>query len=338
MSPSTVGDDHIDIPTGPAIPGLRFRHFRGETDFPQLLAVLRSSEHADGVERPETVDELAGAYRRMRNCDPYLDLVLAEIDSGLIGYARGAWYDEPATGRIFDLTGFLAPNWRRRGIGRAMLTWLEDHLRAGAAAQAPDRSRWFSAVATQRQLGLSALLERAGYRPVRYYLEMVRRTLDDIPDAPLPAGLELRPVRPEHYRAIWAQVDETSQDEWGYTPATEEGYTAWLASAQFQPHLWQVAWEIAADRVVGTVLSYIDAAENEANGRLRGYTEGIGVVRDWRRQGVAGALITRSLRAQRQAGMTESALVPESESGAIGLYERYGFGVVKRDVVYRKRM
>ena len=32
--------------------------------------------------------------------------------------------------------------------------------------------------------------------------------------------LEVRPVLPEHYPAIWTTVDETSQDEWGYSQAT----------------------------------------------------------------------------------------------------------------------
>ena len=57
------------------------------------------------------------------------------------------------------------------------------------------------------------MLENSGYQPIRYFYEMVRPTLDDIPEFPLPECLEVRPVLPEHYRAIWQSIDETSQDE-----------------------------------------------------------------------------------------------------------------------------
>jgi hypothetical protein len=49
-------------------------------------------------------------------------------------------------------------------------------------------------------------------------------------------------------------------------------------------------------------------------------------------------LISRSLQAQKAAGMTESALVADSDStsGVTRLYESCGFQIVKRDTVYRK--
>ena len=187
---------------------------------------------------------------------------------------------------------------------------------------------------SQYQEGTRILLERADYQPVRYFHEMVRPSLDDIPDLPLPDGLEMRPALPEHYRAIWASVDETSQDEWGYTG---EDYETWLNNmSQFQPHLWQIAWDSATQQVAGHVLTFIDHEQNEKFKRKRGYTEGIGVGRAWRRRGLARALIARSLQAQKAEGMTESALAADSENVSTRLYESCGFRVVRRDTIYRK--
>jgi ribosomal protein S18 acetylase RimI-like enzyme len=78
--------------------------------------------------------------------------------------------------------------------------------------------------------------------------------------------------------------------------------------------------------------------ENEKFNRKRGHTEGIGVGRAWRRRGLARALIARSLQAQKAAGMSESALVADSDSisGVTRLYEICGFQVVRRNTVYRK--
>jgi ribosomal protein S18 acetylase RimI-like enzyme len=246
--------------------------------------------------------------------------------------------DDAIGGRSYPIYGFLVPGWRRRKIGSAMLHWLENHLREAASAHPTDLDRFFETEVKQHQDGKRIMLERAGYRPVRYFYEMIRPTLEDIPDLPLPGGLELRPALPEHYQAIWTSVNETSVDEWGYSPPTEADYHTWLSNPQFQPDLWQIAWELSSGKVVGHVLTYIDHEQNEKLERKRGYTEGIGVDPAWRRRGVARALIAHSLRAQRAAGMSESALVVDSEnsSGATRLYESCGFEVVSQNAVYRK--
>jgi mycothiol synthase len=89
---------------------------------------------------------------------------------------------------------------------------------------------------------------------------------------------------------------------------------------------------------VGSLLTYVNHVENAQFDRKRGYTEGLGVVRDWRRRGVAKALISRSLRAQKAEGMTESALHVDGDnaSNATRLYEDCGFVVVSRNTSYRK--
>ena len=57
--------------------------------------------------------------------------------------------------------------------------------------------------------------------------------------------------------------------------------------------------------------------------------EGIGVDSAWQRRHVAGALISRSLQAQKAAGMSKSALVADSDStsNVIRLYESCGFQI-----------
>lgn len=321
-------------------PGLEFRNFRGESDYAQIATVLMASDAADQLEHKVTAEYLADAYQHLRNCDPYRDMIVAEVAGEMIGYSRGWWLDEPITGRVYLHNGFLIPGWRRRGIGNSMLLWMEKHHRETATTHPPEISKIFQVNVTDFQKGTSILLERSGYQPARYFYEMVRPTLDDILKSPLPAGVEIRPASPEQYTAIWKSVDEASQDEWGYQKLSEEDYQEWLTSPHFQPNLWQVAWDIATNQVVGHVLTFIHHEENKQFKRKRGFTEGIGVDRSWRRRGVARALISRSLQAQKAAGMTESALAADSDSssGVIRLYESCGFQIVKRDTIYRKPM
>jgi mycothiol synthase len=328
----------IQIEHAPHIDGLAFRHFQGERDYASIAAVLTASEAADHVERIVKAEDIANALQHVSNCDPFRDMLVAEISGEPVGYVRGWWDEGPRSSRTYSHNGFLVPQWRRRGIGQAMLAWMEARLGEIASTHPSAIDKFFQVSVSQYKTGTAALLEHSGYVPVRYYFEMVRPTLDDIAEFPLPEGLEVRPAEPGHYRAIWAVVCETSQEEWGHKELTEEDYQEWLANPLYQPDLWQIAWDSATNRVVGHVLTYIHHDENKQFDRKRGYTEWIGVTRPWRRRGVARALISHSLQAQKAAGMTESALVVDGDNPneATRLYESCGFQVVKNDTLYRK--
>lgn len=200
------------------------RRFLGESDYAQLAAVLTDSEQADGTERVVSADDLAAAYAELANCDPYRDVVLAEVNGKLVGYARGWWWDEANSGPVYGVVGFLAPAWRRRGIGTDLQRWMETRTREVAATHPADLPKLFHVDVRQSQVGAARMIARLGYTAVREFLEMARPIDDGIPDLPLPAGLEVRPVLAKDYRAIWRSVGETSREGWGYTEPTEEIY------------------------------------------------------------------------------------------------------------------
>lgn len=334
-------DDSIQVRNAPAISGLSFRHFRGESDFPKMAAAIAASAEADQAERVTTSEDIANSYAHLTNSDPFQDMIFAEVEGEVIGYSRGWWFQEENGPRLYGFVGFLVPAWRRKGIGTEMLRWMEDRLRAVASEHPAEQPKYFQAFLSESEVGLAAMLEKEGYKPVRYGWEMVRPSLDDIPDFPLPEGVEVRPVFPEHYRAIWNAADEAFHDHWGYVQPSEEDYQYWLNDKTvFQPDLWQVAWDIETNEVAGQVRTFIHHAFNEKYNRKRGYTEFISVRRPWRKRGLARALIVRSLQVQKEHGMTESALGVDSEnlSGATRIYEACGFRVVKKSINYRKAL
>ena len=337
--------DVIQLPDAPDIPGLRFRHFRGGRDFEHMAAIVRISAEADNTERADTPEELEKYFAHLTNCDPYTDMIFAEVDPGdgrdpeVIGYSRGTWRIEASGEYRYMFFVRILPDWRRKGIGQAILRWVEGRLREIATGHPAEVKKYFLSLAEQGETDLAAMFEQTGYQPERYGFEMVRPDLENIPDYPLPEGLEVRPVLPEHYRAIWEADTEAFRDHWGFVEPSEEDYQAWLVDTTvFQPELWQVAWDVATDQVAGQVRTYIDHEQNKLYHRQRGWTEFISVRRPFRRRGLARALIARSLRAQKQAGMTESALGVDSDnlSGATRVYEDCGFRVVKRTTIYRK--
>jgi mycothiol synthase len=331
--------DYIELNRAPAIDGLKFQRCCGAEDLPKILAIVEDCVERDAIERVPTLVELAAQYDRLENCNPLEDLIFAEINGQAIGFTRVFWWEDLELGLRYVPVGLVVPQWRRRGIGTALLDWSEQRLRSISTTHPPASAKHFQVKAFEFQVDNIRLLERSGYTPVRYFEQLVRPDLDNIPTFALPAGLSMRAAVPEHYRAIWTVVEETFRDCWGGSEFTEATYQAWLAdTSHFQPHLWQIAWDDATDEIVGHILTFIDVAENDRNQRQRGYTEVIGVRRAWRKQGVARALISRSLQAQKAAGMTESALGVDSDnpSGANKLYERCGFQFAKRQIVFNK--
>jgi mycothiol synthase len=328
--------DSVILPDAPSISGLTFRNFRGEVDYPDMLAVIEGSKDADGIERTDSLDDFKRAYEYLHNCDPYQDILIAEIEGELIGYNRVFWDKLDDGTRIYTLFGFMLPKWRRHGIGRTMLHQAERRLREIAVDHPEDGPKFFQSWAADTEVGTYKLLESEDYKPVRYSFEMVRDLSVPIIDVPMPDGLEVRPVEDDHLWLIFEAMNEAFRDHWGHRDATKEEYEQWMKYPQFKPEHWKVAWD--GDQITGTVQNIINEEENEEYKRKRGYTENIFVRRPWRKRGLARALLTQSLSYLKQLGMTEAALGVDAEnlSGALRLYESVGFQAAKRYTEYRK--
>lgn len=322
-----------------SIPGFRFRHFNGISDLRAMAEVANASDAVDGLPNVRTPESMAESYASLLNCDPYTDLILAEVNGKLAGYARGWWKEEVGGAVLHIQMGVVGPTWRRRGIGRAMLNWLESRQRIVGRRFPVHTRQLFNVYVTEAEVARAALMDSAGYAVARHLFSMVRPNLDSIPAFTLPDGLEIRQVTPAHYKDIWSADLEAMRDHWGRTEPGDAAYEAWTSDRNlFQPWLWSVAWDATSNQVVGQVRAFVREAENLQLGRLRGYTEFISVRKPWRRQGVARALIAHSLRLQARAGMTESALEVDSANatGATKIYEACGFEISNRNRVYRK--
>ena len=309
--------------------------FRGRPDYPHLARIITASARGEGDDRVETAEMIASGYDNLERCHPAADLLVAEVDDLPVGYSRVWWDDEADGPRVYRQVCFLDPAFGDRGIGGRMLTWNEDRLREIAAPH--DLSeRVIEAWASNRNEAATKLIRGAGFEAVTYMAEMVRPSVDDLPDHRLPEGLEVRPVREEDMREIWEADAEAFRDHWGYVEATEAGYQRFLAFPYNDPTLWKIAWD--DEGVAGQVKSFIDTAQNDEFDRKRGWTEAISTSRRWRRRGVAKALIVESIRELAGRGMTEVALGVHTENpnGAYDLYEGLGYEVVSTWTTYRK--
>jgi mycothiol synthase len=329
-------NDTINIPDAPPIPGLTFRRFRGEVDYPLMAALIAASKVADGVERSTSVDDIARGYRHLENCDPQTDMLFAEVDGQPIAYGR-IWWDDLLDGiRLYHPFGFLHPDWRHKGIGSAMWQAGEARARKIAGGHPVDMPKFLQAEPFESEKDLVALLEGRGYQPVRYETHMLRDLSEPFPEAPMPPGLEVRPVQPEQLRVIFEGSNEAFRDHWGSRDESEEEYRSGLESPVFHPELWKVAWD--GDQMAGVVHNFIDEKENAEYQRKRGYTEGICTRRPWRKMGVARSLLVQSMQMFKEMGMTETALSTDSQniSGSVRLYQGVGYRKVRQQIIFRK--
>ena len=238
--------------------------------------------------------------------------------------------------REYRVDGEVDPPYRRRGIGRTLLEENERRLRELAASEASERTPIFGSWTSERQAGDEALLGSAGYAPVRWFFDMVRPDLADVPEIPLPEGIEIRAIDRSGARQVWDADIEAFKDHWGGFDGSEEHLRRWLDNPTTDLSLWVIAFD--GDEVAGGVLNSIDGPQNEAMGLQRGWLSSVFTRRPWRRRGLAKALIARSLVVHRERGMTSAALGVDADnpSGAFGLYEGLGFAVDARSRAWRK--
>ena len=344
MTITKVNDKAISGSKIPNIPGLAFRQFRGEGDYASMLVVTNASHVEDGIQEAVFLEEVSKDYSPRDKFDPYTDMVLVEVGGDLVGFSEVTWRRDLEENWLGWHTAYLLPEWRRKGIGRAMLEWNENRLTEIAAAQASNGNAgsYFQVFSQDTAVGRNALIRQAGYVPVRYFYFMQRVDLEDLPDAPLPAGVCVRPVEPEHMRTIWDAKNEAFRDHWGYGQRSEGDYVHWLEDPYNDISMWQVAWaqdEVSGEQsVVGMALNFIYPEDNARFGFLRGEVRTLGVLRPWRGRGLGQALLVRSMQTLRERGMTEVVLEVDTDNltGALRLYEGVGFRTLSQDAIYRK--
>ena len=174
--------------------GVTLRAYRGAEDVPALVEIWNAMAESDGMPERRDAEQMTIWFRNPTpHFDASRDVIIAEVDGLPVGWARHSWVDEGAGGRDHPVFVMLGPDHRE------LMPLLQDageaRARAAAAAQGDiGRARTLTSMAMPSQRWRSDELERRGYGVVRWFFEMLRPTLDEIAPAPLPDGLELRPV------------------------------------------------------------------------------------------------------------------------------------------------
>jgi mycothiol synthase len=339
-----MATDSIFLPDAPAIAGLSFRHIRGAQDAEAVYAIHMGRKECDQIDPLSTVESLPSRDQILTTLSQVAQenhqdrTLIAEVNERVVGYGRITSWREGDGTWVYLTLGWVLPEWRGQGIGTAMLHWLEARIRQLAAADgacaSPSEKCEFAANASSTEKEATALLLHEGYRAGYTVLELGLDTSVPVPAHPLPPGIEVRPVWPDHYALIAASVREAYQDEYEGGRFNEEyefdipAYVAQLSEPKHDPTLWQVAWD--GDEIAGQVLSVVE------NGRAAVFE--VSVRPAWRRRGLARGLLSRALHTLRERGTEVIRLhtVAEFRTRARDLYGSLGFRVLIEFPRYRK--
>jgi ribosomal protein S18 acetylase RimI-like enzyme len=327
----------IKVSGAPKIDGLVFRRFKDKSDYSVISSVGKRSWEADGVDNIETEEELANEYESLSNRDSSSEIVIADVMGEPVAYGR-IWLEAEDSGeRVFWHIAHAIPEWRKTTLRLAIFRFNEAQIRLLAENRAWAGKTSCGAWALDEPNDWREMVLAEGYTPVMHFYEMIRQNLEDIPDHPLPKGLELRSARPEHYADIWNAAKEAFRDKPWFIESRydKEHYDLWLNEPTFMPDLWQVAWD--GDRVAGVAISHIPL-ENQVFDRKRGHTQSLFVSPRWRRRGLAKALLAKSLAMLRKRGLMEATLDVETQntSGELQLYESMGYRIAEKYAHYKK--
>jgi mycothiol synthase len=197
-------------------------------------------------------------------------VLVAELDGEIVGAGLGGRSDVQGRGFVAPR---VHPDARRRGVGTALLRELGDFV-AGlgfdtAAAHVDDE-------------GGKAFADRFGFEEIDREVEQVLRLPAELPEAPLPEGVEVVTIaeRPELMREAYPLALE------GYADLAVAGNASieldeWLHDASLPEGSFVALHE-------GRIVGYSGLMEHDNPGVAE---DGLTVVtRDWRRRGLALAL------------------------------------------------
>jgi GNAT superfamily N-acetyltransferase len=215
---------------------------------------------------------------------------------------------------------------RGRGVGTALARALSDRARALGKLG-------FETPALAHDRAAIAYLERRGFVPVRdldqWVLDLTR---DDIPTCEPPEGVEIVWLadRPELLRGMYEVAAQTYHEVGGWVGGRAETERDWLLYEVGNPalpvELTPVA--VAGERAIG-----FSTLALHPDGRTAGHRM-LAVVPDWRRRGIARALICAQLHSAKAAGHTafvswRRGQTPERAYASLGFERRISSIVFK---------
>jgi mycothiol synthase len=218
------------------------------------------------------------------------------------------------------------PEYNGCGIGTHMMAWAEQRARMAPLKAPPEARVTLLGHCLRPDTAATELFRNSGFKLIRYSLRMVIELNGTPPEPVWPEGVTVRSlVVGQDEPAALEAVNLSFRDHWGYVerPFKDE-LEHWKHVMEtddlFDASLWFLA--VAGDRVIGTALNYPYVDDDHE----MGWVGTLGVVREWRRNGVGRALLQHSFREFHRRGLRKVGLGVDAQNltGATRLYLKAG--------------
>jgi mycothiol synthase len=298
-------------------------------DAPEIVDLLNACDVAEIGEPDSTAEDLENDWAT-DGFDPARDAWVAEGPRGLVGYAYAG--DQFRTGEL-EADLWVHPEHYEPELRDRLLGLAERRAAAIAVARRYEDPRLdVFCAATNR--AKRDLLRRHGYDLTRTVYRMTIDLGDDVPQEPVPEGLEIRTFRLEaDEETMFATMREAFADHFRQS---NEPFEAWkhrlLGHPDFTPDLWWLAWDAGTGEAAGGLIAY---------GRDDlGWVQGLGVRAPWRRRGLGAALLAHAFAAFKTRGQTHVDLGVDAEGATqpLELYRRAGMQAGVAYELYSKRL
>ncbi|MDD5264104.1 MAG: N-acetyltransferase [Candidatus Bipolaricaulis sp.] len=259
--------------------------------------------------------------------------------AGLVSIA-----DDGAPHVSFDCSASVHPRYEADArLWDTLLSWSLERAMERVTRAPRDVCVTAVAQAAAQDEARRAALERAGFAPVRVQSHMRIELTEAAAVTPdWPAGVAVRTADlATDLPAIVGLWLEAWRDHWGFV---ERPYADALATfvagiesrcGPVDPTLWFLAVAGDEGRDVAGMSLCVSGLPGDPTG---GYICDLGVRPEWRRRGVALALLRHTFSEFRRRGFMAAELDVDAESltGALRLYERAGLRVIRQELNYEK--
>lgn len=282
------------------------------------VADLMNAFELAHVEQPDTVDadEIVSWWARV---EPERDTRL--YFAGGDDLAGAAMVSDRGQD-LLELDAYVLPAFAGRGLGGAMVDWLEDQ----AARRSFERVQ---SAALTADAAAGRLLRGRGYETVRRFYRM-QIDLDGPPPAPQwPAGFEVSTFRPGDESILHAVTEEAFAEHWGHNERDLEDWRQHTFGASW--------WDPSLVYLVRSGDDVVAASVNAVRFGS-GWVGTIGTLAPWRGRGLGRSLLLETFGEFHRRGESRVSLAVDAgnETGATHLYESVGMRVVWQADVYER--